>query len=81
MKEPKSKLPFRAKGLAGWILDEKSTYVCEVKHDVDREYIVQACNNFPKAIELLQWLIDQDGNKYNGDNYTKINRFLKSLEE
>lgn len=69
MKEPESKLPFRAtecftndkecwcRVLKDSADDDVISYGSAGKQDV--EYIEQACNNFPKAVELLKKIRDE----------------------
>jgi hypothetical protein len=50
--------------------------VCQDLYREDAEYLVLACNNFPKAIELLK-------NVYDGLDYQSqgfIDKFLKEIE-
>ena len=83
MKEPISKLPWNNDNDIEVLLDADNGGVGHEFYEQDVKYIVQACNNFPKAIELLH--------KATGSNYLsqglvdelheEINTFLTQLEE
>ena len=87
MKEPKSKLP--------WKIDEPGPYMHIMINSADewpvldvvsmqfedKEYTVQACNNFPKAVELLELFRTSFSAEDRRKNYLKIEEFLKSLED
>lgn len=45
----------------------------------DLNYIIKACNNFPKALELLKLALEQLSD-YNAEPESDIRFFLKSLE-
>ena len=80
IKTPTNPLPWSEDGA----YPEKQTIYCiENNRDVctyygDKEYILQACNNFPKAIELLEGLtVLGAANKEAA--YVKVKEFLNSL--
>ncbi len=54
MIEPISKLPWNNDNDIEVLLDADNGGVGHEFYEQDVKYIVQACNNFPKAIELLQ---------------------------
>lgn len=95
MKEPKSKLPwklFNNDEDQCWIESGKKPFefaVVEMEEAAcleDAEYIVQACNNFPKAIELLkkaEEFMNAVPNKKYGNNYEilfDIGTLLKEID-
>ncbi len=75
MKEPKSKLPLKE------IKDAKGKEMAFIHSLKDTKYILQACNRFPKAIELLKeslGMLSREG--YQVLLGKDIEEFLKSLE-
>lgn len=89
MKEPKSKLPWKRGQSDNILNDELNNTVIRaefsyelVYDDKDINYMLQACNNFPKAIELLTELDKHEGTR---EEYFKlmddISKFLKELKE
>lgn len=93
MLEPKFKLPWSITNETNELVDASYYSIFSATHDntaitdeVDGNYIVQACNNFPKAVGLLKEFIFEWENsgspKYDLDNLSdKIQEFLKSLEK
>lgn len=80
MKTPKSKLPWKqGPSYVGEIYSTSfsTETVCKHLYDEDTEYIIQACNNFPKAIQLLRDTKDY----YNPSNTEMIDKFLKEIDE
>lgn len=83
MKEPKSKLPWKLR--ADTLENEEGVSIIwgdrygsgEIEGETeDLEYILQACNNFPKAIQFLK----DTRNYYNPSNIEMIDEFLKEIE-
>ena len=66
MIEPKTPLPW------------KLAY--DISYEEDHKYFLQACNNFPRAIELLKKIIEIIDP--NSDDFIElgINEFLKEIE-
>jgi hypothetical protein len=60
MKIPISKLPWRFnEGRDGYYMgDMDNSLICSELYQSDAEYIEEACNNYPKAIELLEKCIN-----------------------
>jgi hypothetical protein len=93
MLKPKSLLPWSITNETDELVDASYYSIFGATHDdtattdeVDGKYIVQACNNFPKAIELLKEFIFEWENsgspKYDLDKLSdKVQEFLKSLEK
>lgn len=95
MLEPKSKLPWSITNETNELVDASYYSIFGATHDntaitdeVDGNYIVQACNNFPKAVELLKrfgWYLDSINTQHDLEglnNWNKtIKEFLKSLEK
>jgi hypothetical protein len=94
MKQPKSKLPFQIIGEPCPILqDVNERTVCDDMYTRDAEYIVEACNNYSKAIELLKrskqdldLLMSTIGHPRTPDGgksklQIEIEKFLKSIED
>ena len=76
-KQPKSKLPWF---ILGHGVGNKEGFITEnVEHTNDLVYIIQATNNYPKAVELLKKCID-DGQIYSASFENEIIEFLKSIE-
>ena len=65
------------------IVDDELVIVGTIHYASDAEYIVEACNNYQKAIELLQEAADQINSMLNGDEHTftlrRINTFLEKI--
>ncbi len=85
MKTPLNPLPWETFDSAGNITIESShpfgeDCVCMELYKQDAEYLVQACNNFPRAIELLKKIIEIIDP--NSDDFIElgINEFLKEIE-
>ena len=88
MLQPKSLLPWSIANETDELVDANYYSIFGATHDdtattdeVDGKYIVQACNNFPKAIELLE---EYQSIKIVGDLIKfdkKVEEFLKSLEK
>jgi hypothetical protein len=94
MKQPKSKLPWSL------VLDNKSGFYDKEHNcflvtddyvgDEDLKYIVQACNNFPKAVELLNRLktaystnckeSNDDGSINGWGLLVEVEEFLKEID-
>lgn len=93
MKEPKSKLPWKGEDIDDLksnnkkIIDTGYSNADCLPEDFD--YIIQACNNFPKAVELLKESVLQLEylNSFEREHGTTnkvllmLSEFLKSLEE
>ncbi len=92
MKQPYSKLPFSAPNQYSYMGGRQivSTGVVATVHfkgpgaaKKDAEYITEACNNYPKAIELLQWALENGIFNYaedysHGFGFTnQVKNFLK----
>lgn len=83
MKNPKSILPWKGTCFDDFQSDKKDiinagyTNICGEIEDFD--YILQACNNFPRAIELLKNAADWD--LIGSEIGIEINEFLNSLEQ
>ena len=93
MKKPKSELPWRFEHCEKYdrVVDANNSTWDDVMNNLDyypdpvekedMEYIVQACNNFPKAIELLKEsksfkrIIDYER------WIKRVEEFLKSIED
>ena len=86
MKKPCSKLPFWLQKSTGQVADCEGgvVVISDSKEDLrDAEYIVQACNEFPRAIELLtecKYLLDML-NYEEHPVYEEVNEFLTKLKE
>lgn len=92
MKTPLNPLPWETFDSAGNITIESShpfgeDCVCMELYKQDSEYLVQACNNFPKAIELIQEcrdFINMIPNDRGGVNHyeilKRVDEFLKEIE-
>jgi predicted nucleotide-binding protein (sugar kinase/HSP70/actin superfamily) len=86
--KPKSLLPWSITNETNELVDAGYYSIFGATHDdtattdeVDGKYIVQACNNFPKAIELLK---ESKSFKRIADYekwIKKVEEYLKSLEE
>lgn len=87
MKTPLNPLPWETFDSAGNITIESShpfgeDCVCMELYKQDSEYLVQACNNFPKSVELLNKIVAE----YYKDPeslYSRIQiieEFLKEIE-
>ena len=91
MKQPKT-LPFNLQnGDYLDILDSEDVIIATVNtHENDTkvgEYIVESCNNYPKAIELLKSFVDscyrEDGERFYCEGeytYNKACKFLNEIE-
>jgi hypothetical protein len=88
MKEPKSNLPYTNtivnRNIINW--NNSTIDLCKLEHEEDAEYIIQACNNFPKAVELLR-KFTEIGSLSSDENLSKIclldvevDEFLKEIE-
>lgn len=89
MKKPKSELPWKANECKDDIVDQKDTPLytsadcpggCYFYEKEDVEYIVQACNNFPKAIELLR-LYHKGATCKEKLYLSEVGEFLKEIEK
>lgn len=87
MKQPISKLPFKHEcSLSETINILGSNYtgsVGNINSKKDLEYIVEACNNYPKCIELLtECLIRMELSRISNDEdiVEQVNEFLNSIE-
>jgi predicted nucleotide-binding protein (sugar kinase/HSP70/actin superfamily) len=88
MLQPKSLLPWSITNETDELVDASYYSIFGATHDdtattdeVDGKYIVQACNNFPKAVELLE---ESKSFKRIADYEKWIKRveeYLKSLEK
>ncbi len=67
-------LPFTYDG--SYLRDSKGHIILSLVGYDNMEYMLQACNNFPKAIELLRKV-----NNSFKDCYDEIEEFLNSLEK
>lgn len=92
MKQPHSELPwfidieesteeFVAIGSKEVIVADISTILPGAKED--SEYIVQAANMFPEAVELLKYFVQrvEEGSIRSNTTYAKYKDFLTKLEE
>lgn len=93
MKQPNFKLPLRAIhcALDTEIKDSGTeieggihiTYLNGAFQPKDAEYIVHACNNYPKAIELLNRIYEDNKSYINDDEPSlelEIKEFLKQIQ-
>lgn len=87
MKKPiLSKLPFHLNDDCGYldIEDSENVIIATINshHNLvkDAEYIVEACNNYPKAIELLKEIQQEVCFFKTKDTQDKLNNFLKHIE-
>ena len=86
MKEPKSKLPFEVingslKDSAGeWLTSGSEDNGDFYWYDEDVEYIAEACNNYPKAIELLR-LYHKGASCKEKLYLSEVDEFLKEIGE
>lgn len=92
MIEPINPIPWEIYDIAGNISIEsfesyEDSCVCQDLYREDAEYLVQACNNFPKAIELIQEcrdFINMIPNDREGVNHyeilKRVDEFLKEIE-
>lgn len=92
MIEPINPIPWEIYDIAGNISIEsfesyEDSCVCQDLYTKDAEYLVQACNNFPKAIELIQEcrdFINMIPNDREGVNHyeilKRVDEFLKEIE-
>lgn len=98
MKQPRSKLPFVDTSIycAGFcqISDSNAIEIFdEGLYYNDLHYILQACNNFPKAIELLnqcqeiiqefediKWRNNESPFSIDEDLISELNEFLEKIE-
>ncbi len=76
MKE-QSKLPLSLEEHSGLYLDADGYYF------QDSDYVIKACNNFPKATELLKFYIKIEAKEIhvNKEFGNKVEKFLKEIGE
>ena len=81
MRKPNGKLPFKIiEGVEmTWIDDADGQSVCNDLYQEDAEYLVQAANNFPIAIELFKKLIEGNYIPNSRISY-EVKQFLKLIE-
>ncbi len=87
MIEPMNPIPWEIYDVAGSISIEsfepyEDSCVCQDLYSEDAEYLVLACNNFPKSIELLQDTV-KEYYKDPESLYSRIQiieEFLKEIE-
>lgn len=85
MLEPKVKLPWKY-GSRYYIINEDNEQLLNIDNNPflsfkDCDYIIQSCNNFPKAIELLKTINNHYNNVENYDWDKKENNIHKIIEE
>jgi hypothetical protein len=92
MKEPLNKLPWELYNNTGFITIESTEpnldeCACQDLYIKDAEYLIQACNNFPKSIELLKecksfiGMISANREEINYYELLKrLDKFLKKVE-
>ena len=87
MIQPNSRLPWKEKlsksGKKYQILDFNNNIIIDdVKHLGDSMYIEEACNNYPKSLELLKEALDQLESMIEEETFTKrrIKEFLNQIE-
>ncbi len=84
MKQPISPLPWTYNDLDDTIIDIEGSNVVEVEYANisadDVNYMLEACNNFPRAVELLRRvLVIPDLSKVYPTTYSNIEQFLNRL--
>jgi hypothetical protein len=82
----KSKLPFKYDGIDG-VKDLKNKNVFQKVYLEDIKYIIHCCNNYPKAIELLEKINDYynlehdfKDKRVEMDIHFEIEDFLKEIK-
>jgi hypothetical protein len=86
MIQPQSKLPWFADGLYDICALYQDEAVAIELYNEDAEYLVLACNNFPKSIELLKKAMEElqsinSGGLYTTFTHREINKFLEEINE
>lgn len=89
MRQPKSELPWIGEDFDDLKSHNNTNYICDSGYNnifcepEDFQYLKEACNNYPKAIELLKLCslyIDNVKNVSIDNVQPKLDEFLKQIE-